>query len=305
MLDIKIFDVDHGFCAAINAGNQHQILIDCGYNSQTRFHPTGYLLNNSTHHLNYLIIPTFAQGCLAGFYDLMGHSRKHCLTIDYLMANPSIDLENLPALIVQNFGKSNSFKFLSDVFKRCSNVERTVHQGNIEVSFFWNTYPEFLDFHNLSLVTFVSYKDINIIFPGNLKTEGWRTLLRNSKFRDRLQQVNLFVASNHGQEDGYCPEVFNYCHPDLIIISNESHRLVPASIMQQYERHARGIETTWGQQKVLTTHEAGTISIKQHPDNSLQVITQQCKVYPTLRQHKCSLELRATTYFSKLAGVAP
>jgi beta-lactamase superfamily II metal-dependent hydrolase len=242
MLDIKIFDVDRGFCAVVHTGDRtaplrdrHQILIDCGYNSRSGFNSTRYLLDNSTRRLNYSILSTFSKGCLAGLYNLIGHSFNNCFSIERLLVNPSINAESLPELIVRNFGTSNSLKFLSDVCKRCGNMERIVHLGEVEISFFWNSYPEFLDFHNLSLVTFVSYKNISIIFPGNLKTEGWHTLLRNSRFRDRLARVNLFVASKHGRTDGYCSDVFNYCTPELIIISNRDR--LATTVVSQYERH--------------------------------------------------------------------
>ncbi|KOP24336.1 hypothetical protein AMR41_21655 [Hapalosiphon sp. MRB220] len=279
MLNIRIFDVDHGFCAAVHTGDRHQILIDCGYNSRSRFNPTQYLLENSIRRLNYLIMPTFTGGSLVGFYDLIGHYFNSCFSIENLLINPSINTESLPELIVRNFGTRTSLNFWNDVCERCGNVERTIHLGDMEVSFFWNTYPEFLDFHNLSLVTFLSYKGISILFPGNLKTEGWRTLLQNSRFCDQLHKVNLFVASNHGQEDGYCSDIFNYCNPNLIIISNgDRHQLFSTAICR-YEHQMRMLQKPSGQPKILTTRNAGTITIQKSLSDAVQVITQRSKTY--------------------------
>ena len=283
MLNVKIFDVDRGFCAAVQAGDRHQILIDCGYNSRSGFHPTRYLLGNSTRRLNYLIVPTFTEGSLAGFYDLIGHSFNNCFSIDRLLINPSIDVESLPELIVRNFRTRKPLKFLSNICQECSNVERTVELGDVKLSFFWNTYPEFLDFPNLSLVTFLSYQNLTILFPGNLKTEGWRNLLRNSRFRDRLRQVNLLVASNHGQEDGYCPDVFNYCNPSLIVASNRSRHLLSPTAIHLYERQMQMAQKLSGQPRVLTTLNAGTITIQKFSGDSLQAIAQRSKNYPLIQ----------------------
>lgn len=287
MLDIRIFDVDHGFCAAVQTGDRRQILIDCGYSSRSGFHPTQYLFSNSTRNLNYLIMPTFTEGDLAGFYDLIGQSSNNCFSIDHLLVNPSIDAESLPELVVRNFRTRNSIKLLRDVCGRCGNVERTINIGDIEVSFFWNTYPEFLDFPNLSLVTFLSFEGINVLFPGNLKVAGWRTLLQNSRFRDRLRQVNLLIASNHGQEDGYCPDVFDYCKPELIIISNSNRHQLLATAIRRYERQMQMLQKASKQPRVLSTRNVGMITIQTSPDNSTRVITQRSKTYQFSRTEVC------------------
>ncbi|PMB15355.1 hypothetical protein CEN48_06935 [Fischerella thermalis CCMEE 5282] len=112
-----------------------------------------------------------------------------------------------------------------------------------------------------------------------MKTEGWRTLLQNSRFCDQLHKVNLFVASNHGQEDGYCSDIFNYCNPNLIIISNgDRHQLFPTAICR-YERQMRMLQKPSGQPKILTTRNAGTITIQKSLSNAVRVITQRSKTY--------------------------
>ncbi len=278
MLNIKIFEVDHGFCAAVHRGDHHQILIDCGYNSRSGFHPKRYLLNNSTRRLNYLIMPTFNEGSLAGFYDLFKRSLSPCFSVDHLLINPTIDAESLAELVIRNFRTLNSLTLLSNLWQQCDNVERTIQLGEMEISFFWNSYPEFLDFHNLSLVTLLSYKGTGILFPGNLKADGWRTLLRNSRFRDLLCQVNVLIASNHGQENGYCSEIFNYCNPDLIILSNRDRHQGSPNAIRQYERHLHRVQKSVCP-RVLTTRNAGTITIQQSSNKTVQVITERSKTY--------------------------
>lgn len=286
MVRIKIFDVDHGFCAAVEADDYHHLLIDCGYNAKNGFHPTRYLVNHSIRRLNYLIIPTFVEGSLAGFYDLLGNSLSNCFSIDRLLTNPSIDAESLPELAVRNFSTLNSLMLLGDACKQCDKIERVIHIGNIELSFFWNSYPTFLDFSNLSLVTFLSSQGVNILFPGNLKVEGWRTLLQNARFRDQLRRVNLLVASNHGQEDGYCPEIFNYCNPDLIIISNHNHQ-VSSTVIRQYRCQMGRIWKLSGQPRVIETCTAGTITLQQSSDHSLYLKSQRFKTYQIRKSGVC------------------
>ncbi|MBW4622347.1 MAG: hypothetical protein KME17_23705 [Cyanosarcina radialis HA8281-LM2] len=279
MVKIELFNVDRGFCAAIEADNRHTILFDCGYSFRNGFRPARYLLSKPSLHLDYLIVPAYTTGHLVGFSDLIGHFLERRFSIDYLIANPSLDPDSLPELAVRNSGASEFLKSLNRVFEGCGDVEQKMHLGNVKVAFFWNNYPNFLDLRNLGLVMFLSYRDINIVFPSDLKIPGWRSLLKNPEFRDCLRQVNIFVASNHGQEDGYCPEVFNYCHPDLVIISNQVHQELPSVMLREYEGYAGGLRTNIGKQKVLTTRDAGTIAIHQSRDARLEVIAGQHESY--------------------------
>lgn len=277
MVKIKLFDVDHGFCAGIELDEHHIMLLDCGYSFRTGFRPARYLLNHPSRHIDYLVIPAYTKEHLTGFSDLSSHVSEHYFSIDCLIANPSINAANLPELMIRNPGTGSTLKQLSNVLRQQRKINQFIDWQNCKLSFFWNSYPDFLDIRNLSLVTFFSYQDMHIIFPGDLKVEGWRNLLKNAEFCDRLRQVNLLVASNHGQEDGCCPEVFNYCKPDLVIISNHLHRRLPPAAIRQYEHHAHGIETDLGRQKVLTTRDAGTITIQTIPNNPIEISTQQSK----------------------------
>jgi hypothetical protein len=45
-MQIQIFDVAHGFCAYVVGANGSNMLIDCGDNDETGFHPAKYLIGN-------------------------------------------------------------------------------------------------------------------------------------------------------------------------------------------------------------------------------------------------------------------
>ncbi|PMB14336.1 hypothetical protein CEN48_10735, partial [Fischerella thermalis CCMEE 5282] len=117
------------------------------------------------------------------------------------------------------------------------------------------------------------YFDIGIIFPGNLTWKGWYSLLENSSFREHLKQVNFFVASNHGQQNGYCPDIFDYFQPELVIISNKFNQPIQPEIESKYISHAKGLKIFGGNQKLLTTRDDGTITISKPPGKQLQITT--------------------------------
>ncbi len=138
--------------------------------------------------------------------------------------------------------------------------------SDTEIVTFFNPYPHFDDTNNLSLVTFLLYRDIRMIFPGDLERAGWRSLLRDPRFRHYLSQVNVFVASHHGRESGYLSDVFEFCKPALVILSDGPIRYETQKT--DYGRHATSIP--WrdgGRRQVLTTRRDGMITIRQRPQD--------------------------------------
>jgi beta-lactamase superfamily II metal-dependent hydrolase len=279
MLDIKIFNVDRGFCAAVNLGEHHTILIDSGYNSLNGFKASKYLLQQHCKTLDCLILPTYTEDHLVGLSDLVKDALGH-IPINLLVANPSINPENYSSLdaAIRRFG--NALTLTTDWHPECGKISQTMNIQDVNITFFWNNYPDFKDAHNLSLVTFISYRDINIIFPSDLEVEGWQALLKCDDFRDRLRRVNMFVAADHGQEEGYCPEVFDCCRPELIIVSNESNQRISPQMLNQYQKHSKGSPYGICDQKLLTTYDNGTITISKFLDRLRQVTPQYSVVQP-------------------------
>jgi hypothetical protein len=71
--------------------------------------------------------------------------------------------------------------------------------------------------------------------------------------------VNVFVASHHGRESGYCDAVFAHCAPEIVVISDEEIRFDTQESVD-YAVHTKGINwTTGGVRRVLTTRSDGMI----------------------------------------------
>jgi hypothetical protein len=126
------------------------------------------------------------------------------------------------------------------------------------------------DTNNLSLVSFVQAEGINVAFPGDLEAAGWRALLQDKGFCRYLTQTNFFVASHHGRESGYCPEVFGYCAPEIVIISDESIQFDTQRAVN-YGQHARGVRFPSGTKYTLTTRSHGMIVVKTTIDGGRRI----------------------------------
>jgi beta-lactamase superfamily II metal-dependent hydrolase len=276
MLNIEIFDVDQGFCAALSTGDHHTILIDFGYSTRNGFNPSQYLLQQRCTSLDCVIVPAYGEEHLAGLSNFLRQTLIDGLAVHFLVANPSLSGDQFHELEAANQRFSNVL--IADRNSQCPKVGQSMKIHDIDFSFFWNSYPDFQDAHNLSLVTFVSYRDIHIMFPADLEIEGWQALLKNSVFCHQLRQVNMFVAANHGREESYCPEVFDYCRPELIFVSNELNQHMSPQMFNQYQKHAKGCPGGICDKKLLTTYDDGPITISKFLDR-LRFVTTHARAY--------------------------
>ena len=142
--------------------------------------------------------------------------------------------------------------------------------GILQLKTYYNTYADFQDTNNLSLVSFLQYDGMSIIIPGDLEKAGWLKLLENPTFCEDLKKVNVFVASHHGRENGYYEEVFNYSKPDIVIISDKE--IVHETQDHVYAQHANGIPFDNGTTRyVLTTRSDGSIRIEKTVGNPYRI----------------------------------
>src|SRR5205807_859845 len=106
------------------------------------------------------------------------------------------------------------------------------------------------------------YAGVKILFPGDLEKPGWTAILRNPIFRAELQNLDFLVASHHGRESGFYPELFDYCRPDAVIISDKPIEHDTQQMVPDYRAViGRGVpvRTSNKRRHVLTTRRDGWI----------------------------------------------
>ncbi len=280
MLDVKVFDVDHGFSVVIDPHNHHAIVLDIGFNSRNGAGAWQYLLKRHYPVVDCLIVPAYVSEHLDGMPEFLEHLAESGVTIQRLIANPSLPLEQFPELQEVSLWARNPLQVTAQHHPECQRISQSITISGVNFTFFWSSPQICQDVRDLSLVTFLSYEDINMVLPSDLKTTGWQTLLQCDEFRESLRQVNIFVASNHGREDGYCSEVFEYCKPDLVIVSNEGGYPLSPIMLERYKRHAKGApdgvcDRNISNHTVLTTHDNGTITVSKCLDRLRQVTSER------------------------------
>lgn len=258
-MEIRIFDVAHGFCAFVVADNGNTMLIDCGHNDETSFYPANYLLARGCYGIERFFVLNYDEDHLDGLPRLRAVSDR--IPIQVLHRNKSITSGQLRALKRQAGPLGAGMNALLEIMEvYTAPVTLPPVYSNLDFTVFHNDYPNFTDTNNLSLALFLHYPGLSIVFPGDLEKAGWRKLLVNRDFIAHLARVNIFVASHHGRESGYVKEIFDFCKPDVVIISDEEKQYDTQET--NYGSHARGI--SWNKtdiRRVLTTRKDGMITI--------------------------------------------
>ncbi len=123
----------------------------------------------------------------------------------------------------------------------------------------------FSNINNHSGVTVIDYRDVTVVIPGDNEQASWRELMKEQNFATVMNRVNVFMASHHGRESGYCAEIFTK-KPDLCVVSDG--RVQDTDARQRYSYHAKG----WTVHKrnnrssekryCVTTRQDGFIDIK-------------------------------------------
>ena len=273
-MQVITFDVEHGSNHLIRTPNDQIVMIDAG-NTET-FSPARYISDTW-------------QITDIRWFALTHHDTDHLADIEnvtcYLdvktLQTPSLSVEQLRVLYNNEFSAPLQ-KFL-EFRQRFSVTAPPIHDpsydwGGVRFASFDNDYSDFenLKSNNLSIVTFALYMGWTFLFPGDLEESGWLMLLQKPEFREWLRRVDIFIASHHGRESGYCEEVFEYCTPKLVLISDKSH--TEPTYPDLYRAHARGLfvrnaADVRSTRYVLTTRKDGAIKVYIDPEGRYRITT--------------------------------
>lgn len=256
-MEFKIFDVEHGFFMLMIADNNKVIVLECGHNSTTGLTPTKYLQKLGISIIDELWISNFDEDHISNLAEL-----EENIHIKSIIVNDSISPNDLKRIKESNGRISPNMKTLLRMLSNYTetSVNPPIYPG-FKKKIYFNPYPQFQDTNNLSSVFFFRYRDLSFVYAGDLEEKGWENLLKRQDFKSDLKDVNIFIASHHGRESGYNPDIFKYCKPAIIIISDKE--IVHDTQIHDYSKHANGIIFDKEERYVLSTRKDGRISFKQ------------------------------------------
>lgn len=260
-MKVVILDVDHGLCAIFLDRTNRVLMIDAGSGADPSHVPSRLLLESGIKEIELLIIGNYDEDHISDLPNLRDRNSDGPRILRFLR-NKSISADQLEDLKRLGGPLSSAMKSLIGMI-RSSEAASGANFANIEYRVFHNNFPDFEDTNNLSLLVFVSVGDKIFCFPGDLEKAGWLALIKKTEVQEWLKRTDFFVASHHGRESGYCPQVFQYCRPKLIIVSDKP--IVHDTQLVDYTSHAGGVQVGQEYRFVLTTRKDGSIFF-QKPD---------------------------------------
>jgi beta-lactamase superfamily II metal-dependent hydrolase len=282
---LRIWDVEHGACAMLQHARQtptgevwsQLAMIDSG--STSDWTPSAYLTGLGWRRIAHLFITNADQDHMT---DLHGLARAG-LDVTTFYRNPSYTGAQMQALKRQSGPLTLDAQWYvgaCDRFNGPVNEPFDQNMGGVTVRTFYNSYSAFANpnTNDLSLVIFFTYQGFTILFPGDLEKPGWRMLLQDANFRAYLSRTTILVASHHGRENGFCPEVFEYLRPRAVVISDKPIAHETQQMVPDYRNIIAGDGVNViGQQRrrhVLTTRRDGWIQFEVFEDGSFNITTE-------------------------------
>jgi beta-lactamase superfamily II metal-dependent hydrolase len=282
-LVIRIFDVEHGACAIMQAPNGRIAMIDCGHNSYTGWRPSVYIRHElQQDRIGYFLVTNADRDHLSDAAGL----REHGVYVEALIRNGS---PTAPALRILKEAEGP----LPEGVKHFLEMHGSYHgncvpfndaMAGVTCATFCNTFPDFSDTNNLSMATFIKYAGVKFLFPGDLEKAGWRALLQHADFRAELANTDILVASHHGRESGFCEDSFKYFRPQVVVISDTGMKYETQEMVPDYRDvllSPDGVPVTCGtelrRRHVLTTRADGDIIFRVTADGYFYTTTTKDK----------------------------
>ncbi len=241
-LEVHIHDVGHGQAVHVFTPNGQTIVIDLGRSAD--FSPL-YWLKSRTRRIDCLII-THPHGDHIDEIELIS---KLGFTVGQLYVPKSLTRDEV---IKQNQGyyeeKLNVYFALAANWSNpIADNQRIGHpnvSAGMKMTVFQDTGTAPSNINNHSLVTAFEYASSKIIIPGDNEAASWKGLLQQPSFVECMTNVDVFMASHHGRENGYCLELFEKNRkPKLCVVSDGSVQVTDSTARYRY--HAQG----WGVRK--------------------------------------------------------
>lgn len=275
---IDIWDVGHGACSMITYSDGKRVMVDAGHRFDPFWAPS---IEYYGQHVDMLVLQNLDEDHVANLPYVIQN-----IEVRGLLSNPTVDvnaLRNMKREYGMDAGVTETCRLLKEYGPSWGS--RVWQSGQVYGypgwwHAFWNRhFVDFTETNNLSVPFFAGLGNFSILFGGDLEEAGWKALMRQPNFSERLMQVKILVASHHGRANGRCEEVFRLCRPEVVIISDYEHRHLSQQTVGWYGDRVNGIAdntvgwTLAGPQlrKVLTTRNDGSLRIVASADGHFTI----------------------------------
>ena len=283
MLHCVVYNVRLGQCVAFipKDDRNYTMFIDCGHDDN--FHPVDHIIEylgvdeKGNEFLGNLTLTNYDHDHFSGLPYLK--SKIKIKTVNFSENLTSDELEDIkdeitPALqavidiktTYTSSAKDHSPPYTKKIFRL---TVEDLEENKVAVTT-----------NNLSQLVFITYGGKTICITGDLEKPSWNIMLKKKDVRNFLQKTDVFFASHHGRINGYCADVFKYCKPECIIISDkEIVHGTQEDMSQLYAKHIYGDGIIFksgeneNKRKVITTRSDGHILINVPSNGDIEYIS--------------------------------
>jgi len=174
------------------------------------------------------------------------------------------------------------------------NMEKSIQANNYalktDASFDYAVWPSPIinenDPNSASQVTLIVINDFRILCGGDLPTNGWLELLRDTNFCKQVNAIDVFKIPHHGRENAFCKELLDFIKPRIGIISDKpldkdnENTVATSKYTSAIQTDGGGIEffgvtdgVSVGKRYVLTTRKDSSIFITANSKSDFLIRT--------------------------------
>lgn len=290
-MKLIIFDVGNAFCSLVSSPNGYGLMVDCGSN-EDKENPVDAIYR----YRNWLQLRSYVTR--QGISYPLGLLHITHPDEDHVRNAVRIKKEQTPYLMHKTKWEEfpdgtdiyNEYRTLLDNCYRGSNPEVIDWGFDINKTFsipieVVRNNPKLKDKvrNNSSILRYLSYNDVKILYTGDLESAGWDWLIAND--RDFVQTirngVDILIAPHHGHKSGFPKALLDIIgNVKMVIHSKDSEAGKDGTdVASQYSNYAYGavynvIDGTPREGKVLTTRSNGNIFI-EIKESAFEVWTEQ------------------------------
>jgi beta-lactamase superfamily II metal-dependent hydrolase len=236
MLEITIWDVNHGSAAYIKTPNNRHGVVDLG--DAEGFSPLQTLRNRGLTYLDFGIITHPHRDHLDDIFNFAllpartVNTPWHLSEAAIRKGNRATDSAHVDRYLQLRSGCTFPVIPTDD-------IAAPTNYGGVEFQVFGSTLCEDSNLNNHSLVVIVSYAGLKIVLPGDNEAPSWKELLNQNAFVTAIKGADVLLASHHGRDAGYCGELFEAMgKPRLVVVSDG--RFGDTSATDRYSKQASG-----------------------------------------------------------------
>ncbi|WP_293670321.1 MBL fold metallo-hydrolase [uncultured Parabacteroides sp.] len=275
MVEIIIWDVQHGSASYIKSPNGRHIIVDAGLgsyeNSDKAFSPLYHLWKNyGVKQIDYAILTHPHKDHIEDINNLIELTpkvlrRPKHLTRDDIIS-PQTAKMDIP-LYEKYIEFSN--KYTSNVSGTMNDPTKPENYGGLKIQTFSTVNCATCNLNNQSIISVFSYANSKIVIAGDNESPSYNELFEDISFKNAIKDADILVASHHGRASGYHDEfvkLVKLVKPKLTIISDSSKK--ETSVVTDYGMISSGwtvFSRTDGssmKRSTLSTYNDGHIVIK-------------------------------------------